>query len=157
MKKVITIEGMFKGCSSLKSLPNLSKWETFSLGNKNDIFVGCSSLKFFPKIRIRNKINLALTGASSVGCYSLFNAAFGEEFIEDFQCIIGHEKREFSFSYNNSKFKVILWHGAGQERFMSATKFFLKNADIILFVYDITKKNTLEHLNIRIDLSKEEN
>ena len=157
MEKVITIEGMFKGCSSLKSLPNLSKWETFSLGNKNDIFVGCSSLKSFPEIRIRNTINIALTGATRVGCNCLFNAALGIEFTEDLLSTIGTEKEEFNFSNNDSKFKVILWHGGGQERFMSVMNRILKNADIILFVYDITDKNTLEHLNYRIEISKEEN
>ena len=70
---------------------------------------------------------------------------------------IGSEKEEFNFSYNDSKFKVILWHGPGQERFMSVTNSYLKNADIILFVYDITNKNSLEYLNIRIDLTKEIN
>jgi len=157
MEKVINIEGMFKGCSLLKSLPNFSKWNTWSLKNKHDIFLGCSSLKSFPEIKIRTKINIVLTGASTVGCYSLFNAALGLEFTNDHLCTIGSEKGEFNFSNNNSKFKVILWHGAGQERFMSATEYFLKMADFILFVYNITNKNTLEHLNIRINSSKDVN
>ena len=40
---------------------------------------------------------------------------------------------------------------------MSVTNSYLENADIILFVYDITNKNSLEYLNIRIDLTKEIN
>ena len=40
---------------------------------------------------------------------------------------------------------------------MSTTELCLKIADIILFVYDIINKNSLEHLNIRIDLSKDVN
>ena len=157
MEEVITIEGMFKGCSSLKSLPNISKWNTLSLKNKHDIFLGCSSLKSFPEIKIRNIINIALTGATCVGCNCLFGAALGLEYREDLPCTIGNEKGEFIFLYNNSKFKVILWHGAGQERFMHMTEFFLKKANIILFVYEITNQNSLEHLNIRINLSKDVN
>ena len=148
---------MFKGCSSLKSLPNISKWNTCSLKNKRDLFVGCSSLKSFPEIKIGNKINISFTGATCVGCNCLFNAALGIEFSEDCLCTIGTEKEEFNFSNNNSKFKVILWHGAGQERFLGATKIFVKIVDIILFVYDITNINSLEHLNYRIEISKEEN
>ena len=34
---------------------------------------------------------------------------------------------------------------------------YFKIADIILFVYDITNKNSLEYLNSRIEISKEEN
>ena len=39
-----------------------------------------------------------------------------------------------------------LWDTAGQERFRTLTKMFLKEADIVLLVYDITRKDTFEEL-----------
>ena len=35
---------MFKGCSSLLSLPDISKWNTNNLTNLSHMFKGCSSL-----------------------------------------------------------------------------------------------------------------
>ena len=41
---------MFYGCSSLVSLPDLSKWNTANVTNMNSMFSDCSSLKSFPDI-----------------------------------------------------------------------------------------------------------
>ena len=38
------MSGLFYGCSSLKSLPNISKWNTNNVTNIAGIFTGCSSL-----------------------------------------------------------------------------------------------------------------
>ena len=40
--------GMFKGCSSLSSLPDISKWNIKFI--PNDMFKGCSSLSSLPNI-----------------------------------------------------------------------------------------------------------
>ena len=37
--------GLFQGCSSLQSLPNISKWKTSKVENMNDLFNGCVNLK----------------------------------------------------------------------------------------------------------------
>ena len=39
-----------------------------------------------------------------------------------------------------------LWDTAGQERFRTLTKMFLKEADIVLLVYDTTRKNTFDEI-----------
>ena len=41
---------MFYGCSSLKSLPDLSKWDTKNVTNMSYMFYRCSSLKSLPDI-----------------------------------------------------------------------------------------------------------
>ena len=41
---------MFDGCCSLKSVPDISKWNPANLIDKSDIFIGCSSLKSIPDI-----------------------------------------------------------------------------------------------------------
>ena len=40
-----------------------------------------------------------------------------------------------------------MWDTAGQEQFRSMNKIFIKNSNIILFIYDITRKKTLTELN----------
>ena len=39
---------MFNGCSSLKSLPDISKWNTNNVTNMNNMFGGCELLKLLP-------------------------------------------------------------------------------------------------------------
>ena len=39
---------MFCECSSLKSLPDISNWNTVNVTNMSDMFFGCSSLKNIP-------------------------------------------------------------------------------------------------------------
>ena len=38
---------MFSGCSSLSSLPDISKWNTNNVINMNGMFYGCSSLSLY--------------------------------------------------------------------------------------------------------------
>ena len=44
------MEGMFRGCSSLLFLPDISKWDTSNLCSIADMFFGCSSLSNLPDI-----------------------------------------------------------------------------------------------------------
>jgi len=41
---------MFCECSSLSSLPDISKWNTNNVKDMNSMFLRCSSLSFLPKI-----------------------------------------------------------------------------------------------------------
>ena len=50
---------MFSYCSSLESLPDISKWNINNLENISHMFSGCESLKSFPdisKIKINKEI-----------------------------------------------------------------------------------------------------
>ena len=39
---------MFRYCDSLKSLPDISKWDTSNVNNMNGMFHGCKSLEKIP-------------------------------------------------------------------------------------------------------------
>ena len=43
-ENVILIKGIFSNCSSLKSLPDISKWNTDNMIDISEIFLGCSYL-----------------------------------------------------------------------------------------------------------------
>ncbi len=65
---------MFYSCSSLKSLPDISKWNTKYIKNLNSIFLNCSSLSFIPDIskwKLNNtiKINNIFKGCNSLLIY----------------------------------------------------------------------------------------
>ena len=44
------MSGLFEDCTSLKSLPNISKWNMKNTSNISRIFKGCSSLISLPDI-----------------------------------------------------------------------------------------------------------
>ena len=49
-KKCCNMSNMFRYCSSLKSLPNISKWNTKNVKDMTGMFSNCSSLKSLPNI-----------------------------------------------------------------------------------------------------------
>ena len=50
------MNNMFQNCSSLESLPEITKWNFDSLIDINYIFKGCKSLKASPDFSNWNKI-----------------------------------------------------------------------------------------------------
>ena len=44
------MKSLFGGCSSLSSLPDISKWNTNKVINMKSLFGGCSSLLSLPDI-----------------------------------------------------------------------------------------------------------
>ena len=49
---VTNMRGMFLNCKSLKTLPDLTCWNTSMVKDMSDMFNGCISLKTFPKINV---------------------------------------------------------------------------------------------------------
>ena len=47
---------------------------------------------------------------------------------------------------DNIVYDIHLWDTAGQERFRSLSKIFIKDSQIVVFVYDITSKNSFNEL-----------
>ena len=58
INKVKDINNMFSDCSSLKSLPDISVWNTNHVENMKKILTGCSSLKSLPYISNYNTVIL---------------------------------------------------------------------------------------------------
>ena len=58
---------------------------------------------------------------------------------------------------NNQKYEIKLWDTAGQEKYRSLTKIFIKEAKIALLVYAINDKNSFNDLNMWLNIVKEIN
>ena len=52
------LRSLFFGCSSLKELPDISKWNTNNVTNMSWLFGKCSSLKELPDISQWNENNV---------------------------------------------------------------------------------------------------
>ena len=58
-------------CFSLKSLPDISNWNTSKITNMTRIFYNCSSLKSLPDISKWNTNNVTDISSLFYNCYSL--------------------------------------------------------------------------------------
>jgi len=74
-KKILNIaynmSGLFGRCSSLKELPDISKWNISNVNNISNLFLDCSSLKLLPDISIWDTSNIKNISNLFNGCSSL--------------------------------------------------------------------------------------
>ena len=57
---------------------------------------------------------------------------------------------------NSKKYSLFIWDAMGQERYRSITKSFLRDSNIIIYVYDITQRVSFLELNYWINIVSEE-
>ena len=62
---------MFYGCSSLISLPDISKWNTNNVKDMSFMFYGCSSLSFLPDISKWKTNNITDMNSIFFQCHNL--------------------------------------------------------------------------------------
>jgi len=107
---------------------------------------------------------LALMGDSSVGKTTIFKKIASGKFSETNISTIGTDKK--TLNYHNievddkgtmvkKSFEISLFDTAGQERFRSISKSFIKGSDGIILIYDVTNKNSYEHIELWIQSIKE--
>ena len=86
---------------------------------------------------------IVLIGEESTGKTCLFNRLAYDYFDESITPSLAPAcyRKEF-FSENTQKVILDLWDTGGQKRLRSLNKIFYKNAQIIVFVYSITNRNS---------------
>jgi small GTP-binding protein len=95
-----------------------------------------------------NDCKVVLLGRSGVGKTSIATRFVSSIFNEQQSTTIGGyflNKNIFIEKYNR-EIKLSIWDTAGQERYRSLTKFFYKEAKIIILTYDITDNESFEEL-----------
>ena len=104
-----------------------------------------------------NKAKLIIVGEATVGKTSIILQYNENQFIETYITTIGNDKILKEFSIKGKNFKIEIWDTAGQEKYRTVNKIFMKNTQIALIVYSIIDKNSFEQLNFWINLVKEVN
>ena len=64
--KVIDMNHMFATCETIKSLPNISKWKTNKVNNMTWMFSGCESLLSLPDISKWDISNMKFGGMEHI-------------------------------------------------------------------------------------------
>ena len=91
-------------------------------------------------------IKIVLIGEMYTGKTSLINVYFGLEFTNDLPSTLSPSVSQKELQFHGVLYTIHMWDTAGQEKYRSMTKIFIKGAQIVIFVYDITNKSTFEKL-----------
>jgi len=102
-----------------------------------------------------NELKILLIGDSSVGKTSILLKYTDDKFSDNHISTIGVEYINKSLTINGKKVMLRIWDTSGQERFLSITQNFYRNANGVIFVFDITNRESFK--NIKIWLNELEN
>ena len=92
-------------------------------------------------------MKVVLVGDSGVGKTNIMSKYLKNEFREDSKATVGVEFGSKQFNIQGHQVKAQIWDTAGQERFKNIQASYYKGANGILVVYDITNRESFEHLN----------
>ena len=99
-------------------------------------------------------------GDQFVGKSSILNRFYQDKFEPDYQATIGLDFHSKNVNINNSVVRLLLYDTAGQEKFKSLIPMYIREADIIIAVYDISNKESFVHtehwVNETQDLKRED-
>ena len=84
-------------------------------------------------------------GDQYVGKSSILNRFYQDKFEEDYQATIGLDFHSKNVDINNTTIRLLLYDTAGQEKFKSLIPMYIRDANIIIVVYDITNKDSFIH------------
>ena len=102
-------------------------------------------------------IKIGLLGDSTVGKTAICNSFMGIEFTADNLATIGQEKLETKFTLDSGKeIKLSIWDTAGQERFKATSFKTLRAAHGVIVVFDVSNRETFEHVDQWLNTIKEE-
>ena len=102
-------------------------------------------------------LKLLLLGDSSVGKTSILLKYISNKFDESSISTVGVDYMDKIIDYNKFKIKLQIWDTSGEEKFRTITKNFYRNADGLLVVFDLTKKESYVHIKSWINEAKENN
>ena len=87
-----------------------------------------------------------IVGDPSVGKSNLLMKFAHNKFTDDYQTTIGVEFGAKNIQINNKIYRIQIWDTAGQENFRSITRAYYQKCVCAMVVYDITCRETFEHI-----------
>ena len=87
-----------------------------------------------------------IIGDPSVGKSNLLMKFAHNKFTEEYQTTIGVEFGAKNIQLNDQTYRIQIWDTAGQENFRSITRAYYKNCVCAMIVYDITCRESFEHI-----------
>ena len=106
-------------------------------------------------IKHKYMLRICLIGNICVGKTSLLARYSDDYFKQIYSATIGVDFRVITLKYKDIVAKVHIWDTAGEERYKSITINYYRSSHGFIYVYDITKKETLHNLDTWIHLTNE--
>ena len=89
---------------------------------------------------------LLTLGESTVGKSSIILRYTQNEFNASLLSSIGVDFKSKDIMLKNQKIKIQIWDTAGHERFKTITTSYYRGANAIVIVYDVTERESFEHI-----------
>ena len=102
------------------------------------------------------EVKIITLGDSHVGKSSLIFKFIEDTFSSSYMSTVGFDLKFKTIKINDEEIKVMIFDTAGQERFRSLASNYIKKANGILLVYDISDKNTFLNIENWMTNIKEE-
>jgi len=98
---------------------------------------------------------LIIIGEPSVGKSCLLVRAVKDEYKDTYEVTVGAESSIFLVKINQKTVQLQVWDTAGMEKFRSMVKVFFTGSQGAFIVYDITRKETFEALDVWLSTLRE--
>ena len=92
------------------------------------------------------KFKLIVVGDINTGKSSILNRFTKNVFEEHYQSTIGLDFISKNYTIHNQEVRLVLYDTAGQEKFRSLIPMYIREAQIILLIYDISNKNSFNSI-----------
>ena len=94
-------------------------------------------------------------GDQYVGKSSILNRFYQDRFEPDYQATIGLDFHSKNVEIKGSTIRLLLYDTAGQEKFKSLIPMYIRDANIIIVVYDISNKDSFIHTDHWVNETKD--
>ena len=92
------------------------------------------------------KLKLIVVGNQGTGKSCILNRFVNETFDENYQATIGLDFQSKNVTIHDQDVRLILYDTAGQEKFRSLIPMYIREAQIILLIYDISDKDSFDSI-----------
>lgn len=93
------------------------------------------------------KYKIIFLGDQGVGKSSILNRFAQDKFEPDYQATIGLDFHSKNATINGASVRLLLYDTAGQEKFKALIPMYIRDANIIIVVYDVTIKESFVNTN----------
>lgn len=101
------------------------------------------------------KFKLIFLGDQYVGKSSILFRFAQDKFEQDYQPTIGLDFHSKNVTINGANVRLLLYDTAGQEKFKSLIPMYIRDANVIIVVYDITVKNSFTNTSHWVNETKD--
>ncbi|PNW78683.1 hypothetical protein CHLRE_09g386900v5 [Chlamydomonas reinhardtii] len=89
-------------------------------------------------------VKVVFVGSAGVGKTCLIRRLFTDKFSPDTQSTIGCDFHFKRYRFDKKSVGVTIWDTAGAEKFQAVTSNYYRGAQGVVFVYDVTRRDTLD-------------